>query len=128
MANLSIILKIPILIADTKTYLTKITSKIYQTAGSIRFIKTAVYHEITQKFAQVHGRFINKNDKTKSERGILLSHYSNDHVCRSKDLLEQHLLCNKLKQLTGKLLYNSVMHYINTLQYNALIQSKLRIN
>ena len=51
-------------------------------------LKKALYHVVTQKFAQVHGNFINKNDKTKSERGILLSHHSNDHVCRSKDLLE----------------------------------------
>ena len=88
MANLPIILKIPILIADTNRYLTNITSKIYKTAGSIGFIKNALYHEVTQKFEQVHGNFINKSDKTKSERGILLSYHSNDHVCRSKDLLE----------------------------------------
>ena len=85
MANLSIILKMLILIADIKKDLTNVKSKIYKIAGSIGFIKKALHHEVTQKFAPFYGNFINKSDKTKSERGILLSH-SNDHVYRLKDL------------------------------------------
>ena len=90
MVNLSAILKIPILIVHMKKDLTNNKSKIYKTAGGNGFIKKALYHEVTQNLAQVHGDFINKNCKAKSERGILLSH-SDDHVCPLKDLLETTL-------------------------------------
>ena len=55
-------------------------------AGSIGFIKKALYHKITPKSAQVQGNFINKNNKYKAEKGILLSHL-NDYVWSFKSFL-----------------------------------------
>ena len=45
-------------------------SKLHRSAASIGFTKKALFKEITPKFAQVRGNFINKNDKYKSERSI----------------------------------------------------------
>ena len=39
-----------------------------KTAGSIGFIKKALCHEITPKFAQVQGNFINKNINIKQKK------------------------------------------------------------
>ena len=74
-----------------------ITSKLHRAAGSIGFIKKAIHHEATAKFAQVKGNFINVNDRYKSEKCILLSHL-NDHVLSNKLLIKKHYLMNKLKQ------------------------------
>ena len=71
----------------------------------------------TPKFAQVQGNFINKNNKYKEEKRILLSHL-NDHVCSLKSLCKRHYsLCTELKQLTGKFLYLVIINHINTLQF-----------
>ena len=47
-----------------------VMSKLHRSAASIGFTKKALFNEITPKFAQVRGNFINKNDKYKSERSI----------------------------------------------------------
>ena len=110
-------------IAVKKRYLSNITSKIYKTAGSIGFIKKPLYHEIRPKFAQVQGNFINKNDKYKAQKSILLSHL-NDHVCSLKILCKIHYcLCTELKQLTGKFLYLIITNHINILQYKEQLSS-----
>ena len=62
MANFSIIKYLPKRIAVKKRYLSNVRSRIHKTAGSIGFIKKALYHKITPEFAQVQGNFINKND------------------------------------------------------------------
>ena len=41
-------------------------SKLHRSAGNIGFIKKALFNEVTPKFAQARGNFINKNDKYKS--------------------------------------------------------------
>ena len=67
--------------------------------------------------------FINKNNKCKVEKSILLSHL-NDHVCSLKSFCKKHLsLCTELKQLTGKFLYLVIINYINTLQYKERLAS-----
>ena len=73
-ANLSIIKRLPKRIAELYKELKNITSKLHRTAGSIGFIKKALHHEVTPKFTQVKGNFINVNDRYKSEKCILLSH------------------------------------------------------
>ena len=73
-ANLPIIKRLPKRIAELYKELKNITSKLHRTAGSIGFIKKALHHEVTPKFAQVKGNFINVNDRYKSEKRILLSH------------------------------------------------------
>ena len=106
-----------------KKYLSNVTSKIHKTAGSIGFIKKALYHEITPKFVQVQGNFINKNDKYEAERSILLSHL-NDHVCSLKSFCKIHYsLCTELEQLTGKFLELLIINHINTLQYKERLAS-----
>ena len=68
-------------------------------------IKKALYHEIIPKFARAHGNFINKNEQYKSERSVLCSHL-NEHVHTLKSLVwKQYVLKEKLKQVTGQLLY-----------------------
>ena len=65
----------------------------------------------------VHGNFLTKKEKTKSGKSILLSNL-NDYVRRLKYLCKKYnVLCTKIKQLTGKKFYLSIMNYINTLQY-----------
>ena len=123
MANFSIIKYLPKRIAVKKKDLSNVTSKIHKTTGSIGFIKKALYHEITPKFAQVQGNFINKNSKYKAEKSILLSHL-NDHVRSLKSLCKKHYsLCTELKQLTGKFLYLVIINHINTLQYKERLAS-----
>ena len=85
MANLSIVKLLPKRVAELYKELKNITSKLHRTSGSIGFIKKALHNEVTPKFAQVKGNFININDRFKSEKSILLSHL-NDHV-RSYKLL-----------------------------------------
>ena len=81
-----------------------ITSKLHRTARSIGFIKKALHHEVTPKFAQVKGNFINVNDIYKSEKCILLSHLR-DRVRFNKLLIKKHhYLLNKLKQEYGTVL------------------------
>lgn len=81
------------------------------------FFKNILHHEVTPKFAQVHGNFLTKKEKTKSGNSILLSNL-NDHVHRLKYLCKKHnFLCIKIKELTGKIFYLSNINYINTLQY-----------
>ena len=50
-----------------------ITSKLHPTSRSIGFIKQALHNEVTPKFAEVKGNFININDRFKSERPCTLS-------------------------------------------------------
>ena len=85
------------------------------------WIYKALFNEVTPKFAQVRGNFINKNDKQKSEWSIFLSDL-NDHFIRLKTLVStQHQLIDKLKPLTGKFLYSLIVNHINTIQYNEQI-------
>ena len=87
------------------------------------WIYKALFNEVTPKFAQVRGNFINKNDKQKSEWSIFLSDL-NDHFIRLKTLVStQHQLIDKLKPLTGKFLYSLIVNHINTIQYNEQISS-----
>ena len=92
-------------------------------AGSIGFIKKALYHKITPKSAQVQGNFINKNNKYKAEKGILLSHL-NDYVWSFKSFCKKkYSLCTELKQLNGNFLYLVIINHINTLQYRERLAS-----
>ena len=73
MANFSIIKYLLKRIAVKKKDFSNVTSRIQKKkkkkpAGSISFIKKALCHEITPKFAQVQGNFINKNNKYKAEK------------------------------------------------------------
>ena len=58
----------------TKTYcrtvkgLKNVTSKLHRTAGSIGFMKKALHHDVTPKFGQVKGTFVNVNDRYISEK------------------------------------------------------------
>ena len=87
------------------------------------FIKKALYHEIIPKFAQVNGNFIKKNEQYKSERSVLWSHL-NEHVHTLKSLISKHyVLKDKLKQVTGQLLYISITNYNHKAQYHERINS-----
>ena len=70
MANFAIIKYLLKRIAGKKKDFSNVTSRIQKKkkkpAGSIIFIKKALCHEITPKFAQVQGNFINKNNKYKA--------------------------------------------------------------
>ena len=82
MANFSIIKYLPKRIAVKEKDLSNVTSKIHKTAGSIGFIKKALYHE-----------------------SILLPHL-NDHVCSLKSLCKKHYsLCSELFIFTNHKLY-----------------------
>ena len=97
MANLSIVKLLPKRVAELYKELKNITSKLHRTSGSIGFIKKALYNEVTPKFAQVKGNFININDRFKLEKSILLSHL-NEHVRSNKLLVSKHqFLLIKLK-------------------------------
>lgn len=112
MANLFTNKKLPKRIAVIYKDLRNVTSKLHRTAGSIGFIRKALYHEVIPKFARVNGNFINKNEQYKSERSVLCSHL-NEHVHTLKSLVSKHyVLKDKLKQVTGQLLYRSVSHYL----------------
>ena len=113
MANFSVIKYLPKRITAKKKDLRNVTSKIDKTAGSIRFIKKALYHKIKPISAQVQSDFINNNNKNKGDKSILLSHF-NDHVCSFKKLCKKHnSLCIELKQLTGKFLYLVKTYFIS---------------
>ena len=86
MANLSIVKLLPKRGAELYKELKNITSILHRTSGSIGFIKKALHNEVTPKFAQVKGNFININDRFKSEKSILLSHLNN-HVHSHKLLI-----------------------------------------
>ena len=79
MANVSIVKLLPKRVAELYKELKNITSKLHRISGSIGFIKKAFHNEVKPKFAQVKGNFININDRFKSEKSILLSHF-NDHL------------------------------------------------
>ena len=79
MENLSVINNSRKRIAVIYKDLRNVLSKLHRSAGSIGFIKKALFNEVTPNFAQVRGNFISKIDKYNSERSILLSHL-NDHV------------------------------------------------
>ena len=96
MANLSIVKRLPKHIVELYKELKNITSKLHWTAGSIGFIKKALHHGATPKFAQVKGNFVNVNDRYKSEKCILLSQL-NDRVHSNKLLIKKDHLLNKLK-------------------------------
>ena len=69
MVNFSIIKYLPKHIALKKKDLSNVASRIQKKpAGSIGFIKKALCHEITPKFAQVQGNFINKNINIKQKK------------------------------------------------------------
>ena len=123
MANLFTNKKLPKRIAVIYKDLGNVTSKLHRTAGSIGFIKKALYHEVIPKFARVNGNFINKNEQYKSERSVLCSHL-NEHGHTLKSLVSKHyVLKDKLKQVTGKLLYISIINYIHKAQYHERINS-----
>ena len=115
MANSSIIKRLPKWYCRTiQRKLKNITSKLHRTAGSIGFLKKALHHEVTAKFAQVKGNFINVDDRYKSEKCIPLSHLS-DHVRSNRLLIKKYYyLLNTLKQERGTLLikqfYNIFQH------------------
>ena len=93
-----------------------ITSKLHPTSRSIGFIKQALHNEVTPKFAQVKGNFININDTFKSGKSILLSHL-NDHVHSYKLLISKHhYIMIKLKDKCGTLLISAVLRHISTIQ------------
>ena len=120
MANLFTNKKLPKRIAIIYKGLRDVLSKLHCTAGSIGFIKKALYHEIIPKFARVNGNFINKKDQYKSERSVLCSHL-NEHVHTLKSLISKYVLKEKLKQVTGQLLCTSIMNYIEKTQYHKRI-------
>ena len=122
MANLFTNKKLPKRIAVIYKDLRNVTSKLHRTAGSIGFIKKALYHEIIPKFARVNGNFINKKDQYKSERSVLCSHL-NEHVHTLKSLVSKYVLKEKLKQVTGQLLYTSIINCIHKTQYHERINS-----
>ena len=123
MANIFTNKKLPKRIAVIYKDLRNVTSKLHVTAGSIGFIKKALYHEIIQKFVRVNVNFDNKNDQYKSERNVLCSHL-NEHVHALKSLVSKHyVLKEKLKQLTGQLLYTSIFNCIHMTQYHERINS-----
>ena len=123
MANLSIIKQLPKHITELLKELKNITSKQHRTLGSIGFIKKALHHGVTPKFAQVKGNFVNVvNDRYKLEKYILLSHLNN-HVHSNKLLIKKHYLLNKLKQEYGTLLITAVLQYILTLQQKERMES-----
>ena len=116
MANLSIVKLLPKRVAELYKELKNITSKLHRTSGSIGFIKKALHNEVTPKFAQVKGNFININDRFKSEKRILLSHL-NDHVRSYKLLISKHhYIMIKLKDKCGTLLTSAVLRHISTIQ------------
>ena len=86
MTNLSAINNLPGCIAAIYKDLQNVMSKLHWSAGSIGFIKKALFNDITPKFVEVRGNFINKNDKYKSERSILLLRV-NHHVIGLKALV-----------------------------------------
>ena len=92
------------------------TSKLHRASGSISFIKKALHNEVSPKFAQVKGNFLNINDRFKSEKSILLSHL-NEHV-RSYRLLisKHHYIMIKLKDICGILLISVVLRHISITQ------------
>ena len=104
-----------------------ITSKLHPTSRSIGFIKQALHNEVTPKFAQVKGNFININDRFKSEKSILLSHL-NDHVCSYKLLISKHhYTMIALKDKCGTLLISAVLRHISTIQQKErMVSFKLR--
>ena len=123
MANFFTNKKLPKRIAVIYKDLRNVTSKLHRTAESISFIKRALYHEIIPKFARVNANFINKQDQYKSERSILCSHL-NEHVRTLKSLvLEHYVLKEKLKQVTGQLLYTSIINCIHKTHYHERINS-----
>ena len=114
MANFSIIKYLPKHIALKKKDLSNVASRIQKKkpAGSIGFIKKALCHEITPKYAQVQGNFINRKNKYKAEKVYFLS-YLNDHVCSLKRFCKKHYShCTELRQLTGKFLYLVIINHI----------------
>ena len=70
MVKWSVVNNRPTRIAVIYKDLRYVMSKLHRSAASIGFTKKALFNEITPKFAQVRGNFINKNDKYKSERSI----------------------------------------------------------
>ena len=69
----------------------------HKSASSIGFIKKALHHKVTPKFAQINAQFINKQDQIDSQRKLMLSHV-NRHVLTLKDLT------HKFSQLENNLL------------------------
>ena len=123
MVNLFINKKLTKRVAIIYKDLRSVTSKLHHTAGSISFIKKALYHEIIPKFARVNSNSINKNDQYKSKRSTLSSHL-NEHVHALKSLVSKHyVLKEELKQVTGRLLYKSMINYIHMTQYHERMNS-----
>ena len=84
-------------IAEIYNKLDNTTSKLHKSGPSIGLKKKAPYHKVTQKFAQISGQFINKQDQIDAERKLMLSHL-NRHVLTLKEL------SHKLSQLDKNLL------------------------
>ena len=90
---------------------------------SIGFIKKALHNEVTPKFAQVKGKFININDRFKSEKSIFLSHLNN-HVRSHKLLiLKHHYFLIKLKDECGTVKIAAVLRHISTIQQKERMDS-----
>ena len=87
------------------------------------FFKKALYHEITPKLEQVQGNFVNKNNKYRAEKSILLSHLNNQVSSLKSFCKKLYSLCTELKQLIEKFLYLVIINHINTLQYKERLAS-----
>ena len=70
-------------IAEIYNKLYNTTSKLHISAWRIAFIKKALQHQVTPKFAQINGQFINKQDQIDAQRKLMLSHL-NKHVITLK--------------------------------------------
>ena len=84
-------------IAEIYNKLYNTTSKLHKSASSIGFIKKALHHKVTPKFAQISSQFINKQHQIDAEQKLMLSHF-NRHVLILKELTR------KLSQLENDLL------------------------
>ena len=123
MENLSIVKLLPKRVVELYQELKNITSKLHRTSKSIDFIKKPLHNEVTPKFAQVKGNFININDRFKSEKSILLSHL-NEHVRSNKLLVSKHqLLLIKLKDACGTLLIAAALGHISIIQQKERMDS-----
>ena len=87
------------------------------------FFKKALYHEITPKLEQVQGNFINKNNKYRAEKSILLSHLNNEVSSLKSFCKKLYSLCTELKQMIGKFLYLVIINHINTLKHKERLAS-----
>ena len=61
----------------------------HKTVSSIGFITKALHNNVTPKFAQIKGQFVNRHKHIQAERKLVLSHLSK-HVCNLKIEIKTH--------------------------------------